>query len=80
MITRQCIQHLIFVTVDATTPALLRSENGLILGKHKRWVQTWLRMNPSCEHKLWTDEQLAELARTKSPDAGNAVQHGGGMV
>eukprot|EP00438_Fugacium_kawagutii_P014189 Skav207955 [mRNA] locus=scaffold108:424010:431064:+ [translate_table: standard] len=56
----------------------LAVENGLIVGKHKRWVQTWLRMNPNCEHKLWTDAQLEELARTKSPDAGNAWWRGGG--
>lgn len=71
MIARQSIKHLIFVRVDATTPGA--SETDLILGKHKRWVQTWLRMNPNCEHKLWTDAQLEELARTKSPDAGNAL-------
>ena len=25
-------------------------------------------MNPTCEHKLWNDTEIAELARTKSPD------------
>ena len=43
--------------------------NNKIVGKHKGWVKTWLQMNPSCEHRLWNDTQLAELARTKSPEA-----------
>jgi len=29
-------------------------------------------MNPGCEYKLWTDADLDELARSKSPEAGRS--------
>eukprot|EP00434_Breviolum_minutum_P011272 symbB.v1.2.009943.t1/scaffold642.1/size177528/6 len=42
--------------------------NHKILGKHKGWSKSWSKMNPTCEHRIWTDADLDELVRTKSPD------------
>lgn len=42
--------------------------NQKVVGKHKWWTKTWRTMNPGCEYKLWTDADLEELARSKSPD------------
>jgi hypothetical protein len=33
-------------------------------------------MNPGCEYKLWTDADLEELARSKSPEAGRRKNKG----
>ncbi|CAK9022434.1 unnamed protein product [Durusdinium trenchii] len=38
-----------------------------LLGKQHRWVGSWKSLNPSCEHRLWNDTEIALLAKTKSP-------------
>eukprot|EP00435_Cladocopium_sp_Y103_P056260 s255_g18.t4 len=32
------------------------------------WAKTWRAKNPQCKYKLWNDTEIAQLARTKSPD------------
>ena len=39
-----------------------------VVGKQRRWMQTWKDMNPQCLHQLWNDTEIASLARLKSPD------------
>ena len=49
--------------------SFLTSGNRKILGKHKGWSKSWLKLNPTCEQRIWTDADLDELVRTKSPEA-----------
>lgn len=37
-------------------------------GRDARLAETWKSKNPHCGYKLWNDTEIAELARTKSPD------------
>lgn len=32
------------------------------------WAETWRAKNPQCKYKLWNDTEIAQLARTRSPD------------
>ena len=36
--------------------------------KSREWFATWSDKNPTCEHKLWNDTEVAALVQSTSPD------------
>ena len=39
-----------------------------LLSPQNRYAETWTRMNPDCEYRLWNDTEIALLAQRESPN------------